>query len=83
MVCYLISFKFEMNGIKIVDKIDIANKFNQYFTNIGPDLATNISRSSEKVIYDQTYSYFQNNVIFILVNMGLNRGTLLNMQLWN
>ena len=23
---------FEMNGFKIVDKIDIANKFNRYFT---------------------------------------------------
>ena len=65
---------FEMNGIKIVDKIDIANKFNQYFTNIGPDLATNISRSSEKVIYDQTYSYFQNNVIFYSSQYGFRQG---------
>ena len=181
---------FEINGVKIMDKIEIANKFNQYFTNIGPDLANNISHSSEKevddfllhkpkcelkfneidenhinkiiqnlpnksscgfddispklikflkpiltksitviinqmlntgffpyklkiakikplfkkgdsksfnnyrpisllpsisknfekVIYDQTYTYFQNN-IFTLVNMGLNRGTQLNMQL--
>ena len=27
---------FEINGVKIMDKIEIANKFNQYFTNIGP-----------------------------------------------
>ena len=38
---------FEMNGVTIVDKIDIANKFNQYFTNIGPYLANNISHSSD------------------------------------
>ena len=41
-----------MNGVKIMDKIDIANKFNQHFTNIGPDLANNISRSSKKGVDD-------------------------------
>ena len=29
---------FEMNGVTIMEKIYIANNFNQYFTNIGPDL---------------------------------------------
>ena len=43
---------FEINGVKIMDKIEIANKFNQYFTNIGPDLANNISHSSEKEVDD-------------------------------
>ena len=33
---------FEMNRVNTVDKIDIANKFNQYFTNIGPDQANKI-----------------------------------------
>ena len=42
---------FEINGVKIMDKIEIA-KFNQYFTNIGPDLANNISHSSEKEVDD-------------------------------
>ena len=35
-----------------MDKIDIANKFNQYFSNIGPDLANNICHSSEKEVND-------------------------------
>ena len=44
---------FEMNGVKIVDKIDIAlNSFNRSFTNIGPDLANNISHSSENEVDD-------------------------------
>ena len=43
---------FEINGVKIMDKIEIANKFNQYFTNIGPDLANNVSHSSEKEVDD-------------------------------
>ena len=29
-----------------MDKIDIANKFNQYFTNIGPDLAIHLEKKS-------------------------------------
>ena len=43
---------FEQNGIKIYDKRDIANGFNQYFTSIGPKLAEDIQNVTNKNISD-------------------------------
>ena len=43
---------FEQNGIKIHGKRDIANGFNQYFTNIGPKLAEDIQNVTNINISD-------------------------------
>ena len=39
---------FNLNGKIITGKSEIANKFNEFFTNIGPTLATNINTNQNK-----------------------------------
>ena len=44
--------EFEHNGIVISQKSEIANKFNEFFVNVGPDLAKNIKVCDNANIYD-------------------------------
>ena len=46
---------FKLDGKLITDKIDIANQFNTFFTNIGPSLASKITTDGNK-----TYKSFLN-----------------------
>ena len=46
---------FKLDGKIITDKNDIANKFNTFFTNIGPSLALTITTAGNK-----TYTSFLN-----------------------
>ena len=39
---------FKFDGKKIYDKRETANKFNSFFTNIGPSLANNIKKVTDK-----------------------------------
>ena len=41
---------FMLDNTKLSDKKDIANKFNEYFINIGPDLAEKIEVNNAKKI---------------------------------
>ena len=43
-----ISDYFKLDGKKIYDKRETANKFNSFFTNIGPSLANNIKKVTDK-----------------------------------
>ena len=47
--------KFTQNGRDVTDECDIANYFNQYFANIGPNLSKNIPKGSS------TYEAFLNH----------------------
>ena len=38
--------EMEINGKLVNDKLDIANNFNNFFTNIGPNLASKISKTN-------------------------------------
>ena len=71
---------FEQNGIKIYDKRDIANGFNQYFTNIGPKLAEDIQNVTNKNISDyliekpncnfEFHHIDENKVCQIIINLS-------------
>ena len=41
---------FFVNGFKTVNKIDIVNEFNEYFSNMGPKLAASITSSSSSFL---------------------------------
>ncbi len=43
---------FMENGIPIIDTLDIANKFNTFFTNISPSLSKNINMPQNKTYKD-------------------------------
>ena len=43
---------FKLDGKKIYDKQETANKFNSFFTNIGPSLANNIKKVPNKRFSD-------------------------------
>ena len=56
--------KFDCNGATISNKTDIANLFNNFFTNVGPDLANKIITPDGASIYD--YMLNQNdNCMFL------------------
>ena len=65
---------FEQNGIKIHDKRDIANGFNQYFTNIGPQLAEDFQNVTNKNISDYLIEIPNCNFEFrIILNIDENK----------
>ena len=43
--------KFIVNDSVISDKHDIANAFNNYFTSIGPTLASSITSNTNPILY--------------------------------
>ena len=43
---------FTCNNKRIVNKKDIANGFNNFFVNVGPQLAKNIERIDDKDVLD-------------------------------
>ena len=51
---------FLINGEEITDANNIANKFCEYFTNIGPSLAKNINMSKNIKVEDFLTSILQN-----------------------
>ena len=55
--------KFTHNGRDVTDDRDIANYFNQYFANIGPNLAKNIPNSSST--YEASLNHPCDNSIFL------------------
>ena len=56
--------KFDCNGATTSNKTDIANLFNNFFTNVGPDLANKIITPDGASIYD--YMLNQNdNCMFL------------------
>ena len=68
---------FEQNRIKIHDKRDIANGFNQYFTNIGQKLAEDIQNFTnksdyliiiEKPIYNFEFHHIDENKVSQIIN---------------
>ena len=51
---------FSDNGQNIIDKITIANKFNDFFINVGPKLASKITQLPEnthKIYLNKTYNH--------------------------
>ena len=42
---------FNDNGTKVTDKVEIANKFNDFFVNVGPNLAKNINHRDNANIH--------------------------------
>ena len=55
--------KFTHNGRDVTDDHDIANYFNQYFANVGPNLAKNIPNSSST--YQASLNHLCDNSIFL------------------
>lgn len=58
---------FLVNGNYISENLEIANNFNQYFTNIGPSLANNIRTSCESTFKDYLNDRHSSNFEFISV----------------
>ena len=59
---------FNLNGKIITGKSDIANKFNEYFTNIGPTLATNINTHQNKTHHAFLTAPTEKRLNFIQIN---------------
>ena len=59
---------FMINGTQISDAQDIANKFNDYFVNIGPNLASNVSINSTYSFKDYLLSPVQTAFQFSLID---------------
>ena len=68
--CRQVPESFQDDGKLITNKLDIATTFNEYFTNIGPNLANNIKTNSKK-----TYKHYlanTTNTNFNFVNIDEN-----------
>ena len=58
---------FELNGTNIVNKQTIADEFNPFFVNVGPNLANNIPAVNNAAsIYD--YNMGQQNLNSMFIN---------------
>ena len=55
---------FKIDGQEICDPLEIANKFCQYFTNIGPNLAMRITSSVTSSHTDYLYRNFPQSIFF-------------------
>ena len=68
-----------INGLEIINKLEIVNTFNNFFTNIGANLAKIINYTGDKTfrdyLYEKTNNYFaftnvdENDVISIINNL--------------
>ena len=59
---------FKDNGIEVEDKLLIANRFNNFFTNIGPNLAQQIDTPANYHFKDYLKDKFQHNFKFEMVD---------------
>ena len=59
---------FVNNNVTISNKKDIANKFNNYFTNISPELSTDITVPTNASIYDYLRNRNNQNVFLTPVS---------------
>ena len=62
------SDRFVNNGVNIINKEDVTNMFNTYFTNIGPELSEDITTPTNVSIYD--YIENRNNQILFLTTVN-------------
>ena len=60
--------QFVNDGITISNKEDVANMFNNYFTNIGPELSKDITAPTNVSIYDYLENRNSNNLFLTPVN---------------
>ena len=59
---------FIIDGTEVSDKLDIANKFNSFFTNIGTELANKITYSGNKTFRDYLTENANANLSFTNVD---------------
>ena len=55
---------FLINGSKVTNDTDIANEFNNFFTNIGPKLASNIQTPTDKYFTDSLTNQIPHEFVF-------------------
>jgi hypothetical protein len=59
---------FKENGIPITDTLDIANKFNNFFINIGPSLSKKINMPQNKTYKDYLLHKYTTKLKFHIIN---------------
>ena len=62
------SKSFRVNGVNLTDPKDVADQFNRYYVNIGPNLAEKLEKLPNKSFLDYLYSPFPKSFSFQNIN---------------